>query len=600
MTARTEDRTTGAPVRRDLTLIPAGKAPPAVRRLPGESLVLGRDQECDVVLPDGAVSRRHARLAWQDGQWWVHDLDSANGTMLDGAPVRQAILDDGASLEVGPFAWTVRLLPARGRLRFVDGLFLWKLTAEDPRPGAIARLLWSRQTVIGRSDTSDVVVSCDQVSALHARLEQDLDGLRVVDLGSANGVRVNGATVRSADLLDGDRLEVADLPFRVRRTWLPAPPLLGAGGVLAVVLLVLLLLPTAGRRTLELDRWWTREMYLEQAQRSLEEAVEAWRRPEPAVELARARFDIALRSLAAVDYLPPRSPTSGDIAAALRRAEIEFGGPLLDQDLHASLRALEQPLPPPPVRPPSAPGPQPAAPPAEPPATTVSAPATGPGAGPGPFDLNAELALIMAEFGIDTASQPVPPDLVAAIDRQVDFWSNEMRGFTRRAWNRGRDHLPLIEATLRRHRLPEVFSYLPFIESGFRIDVTSRAGARGLWQFMPATARRYGLRVDDHVDERTDPVKSTEAACQYIEYLLNAFGANSFMSAIAAYNKGEYGLLRCLGRGAAWRSRWNFWDIATRGDGCLQQETIDYVPKFFAAAVVLRRPDIFALEEDGT
>lgn len=568
--------------RQDLELIAEGPWPSVPPRLPGQDLDLGRDDSCGVVLTDPAVSRRHARLIWQDGVWWVQDLGSGNGVLVDGSPVQQAVLSDGARLVIGPFAWTVRLREPRLRLRAADGLLVWRLTAEDDRLGAVDRLLWTRQSVIGRSDTSDVAVPLDQVSALHARLDAGRQGLRLVDLGSANGVRVNGATVRAARLRDGDRVEIADLRFRVRRTWIPAPPVLGGASLLVALLLVLVLLPLAGRRGLDQDRWWTRDMYLEQAQRSLEEAVAAYRRPEPARELARANFDIALRSLAAIDFLPPGVASRAEVDAALRRAEIEFAGPLRDQDLPGILAALE------------APPPLAAA--AEQRTAVVERPAVS--ATPS-FDLHDELALIMAEFGIDTANQPVPPGLVAAIDRQVDFWSNEMRGFTRRAWQRGQDHLPMIEGALRRHRLPEVFSYLPFIESGFRVDVTSHAGARGLWQFMPATARRYGLRVDDLVDERTDPVKATEAACQYIEYLLNAFGANSFMSAIAAYNKGEHGLLRCLGRGADWRSRWTFWDIAMRGDGCLQQETIDYVPKFFAAAVVLRRPDIFVLEEGG-
>jgi pSer/pThr/pTyr-binding forkhead associated (FHA) protein len=582
MTMRSADARPQEQGRRDLALVAEGPWPAVAPRLPGQDLVLGRDASCDVVLEDPAVSRRHASLVWQDGVWWVQDLGSGNGILIDGARVQQAILTDGARLQIGPFVWTARLRPPPARLPAADGLLVWRLTTDDTRTGVLDRLLWTRQTVIGRSATSDVVVPLDQVSALHARLDSGRRGLRLTDLGSANGVRVNGAAVRTARLHDGDRLEIADLRFRVRRTWIPAPPVIGGASLITALLLVLVLLPLAGRRDLAQDRWWTREMYLEQAQRSLEEAVAAYRRPEPARDLARANFDIALRSLAAVDFLPPGVATRVEIEAALRRAEIEFGGALRDQDLAGILAALEAP--PPPVA--TAPLPPPAAP-------------ARPAATPPPFDLNAELALIMAEFGIDTASQPVPPDLVAAIDRQVEFWATEMRGFTRRAWQRGQEHLPLIEAALRRHRLPEVFSYLPFIESGFRVDVTSHAGARGLWQFMPATARRYGLRVDDLVDERTDPVKATEAACQYIEYLLNAFGANSFMSAIAAYNKGEHGLLRCLGRGADWRSRWNFWDIATRGDGCLQQETIDYVPKFFAAAVVLRRPDIFVLEEGG-
>ncbi|MDY0108332.1 MAG: FHA domain-containing protein [Candidatus Krumholzibacteria bacterium] len=600
MTRRAGDRPSQDLGQPDLALDPVGTAPPIPRRLPGADVILGRDAACDVVLDDSGVSRRHARIAWQDGVWWVHDLGSRNGTMLDDAPAQQAILADGATLRIGPFAWTVRLRTERTRSWPGEGFFVWKLTSDDARAGAVDRLLWSRQVVLGRSTTSDVVLPLDQVSALHARLAYASAGLVLTDLGSANGTRVNGVPVRTARLRSGDRLEIADVPLRVRRTWIPAPPLLGAAGMLVLLALVLVLMPTAGRRSLDLDRWWTRDMYLEQAERSLNEALAAWQRPQPARDLARARFDIALRSLAAVDYLPWRESTQADIAAALRRAQAEFGGPLQGHDLAAILQALDAP-PPAASEPPaaSAAPERPARPDVHPEPQQDPRPAPRPQSASPPYELKLELALIMAEFGIDTASQPIPPDLVAAIDDWIGFWSIEKIDLTRRAWQRGRRHLPLITQALRQHRLPEVFSYLPFIESAYQTDITSHAGARGLWQFMPATARQYGLRVDDQIDERTDPARSTEAACRYIEYLLNAYGANSFMCAIAAYNKGEHGLLRCLGRGADWRSRWKFWDIATRGDGCLKQETIEYVPKFLAAVVVLRRPDVFLREESG-
>jgi membrane-bound lytic murein transglycosylase D len=122
-----------------------------------------------------------------------------------------------------------------------------------------------------------------------------------------------------------------------------------------------------------------------------------------------------------------------------------------------------------------------------------------------------------------------------------------------------------------------------------------------MWQFMPATARQYGLRVEGDVDERTDPALATRAACSHLNGLLTKYGANAFMCAIAAYNKGEHGLERCLRR-VSWRSKWKFWDMVERKDGCLKQETIEYVPRILAAAIVMRRPWAFGFsidEEDG-
>jgi membrane-bound lytic murein transglycosylase D len=112
---------------------------------------------------------------------------------------------------------------------------------------------------------------------------------------------------------------------------------------------------------------------------------------------------------------------------------------------------------------------------------------------------------------------------------------------------------------------------------------------------MEGTGKNYGLRIDGQMDERTDPEKSTAAAVRYLQALLNAYGANAFMCAIASYNKGEYGMLTCLKRGADWRSVWKFWDLVERNEGCLPQETVEYVPKFLAAAVVMRRPEQYGL-----
>lgn len=94
----------------------------------------------------------------------------------------------------------------------------------------------------------------------------------------------------------------------------------------------------------------------------------------------------------------------------------------------------------------------------------------------------------------------------------------------------------LIEPILKRHGIPEDFKYIPFIESDFKTD-TSAKGAAGYWQFMPATARNYGLRVDEEVDERYDIQKSTNSACRYLRDLYREFG--SWTMVAAAYNIGS-------------------------------------------------------------
>lgn len=99
-----------------------------------------------------------------------------------------------------------------------------------------------------------------------------------------------------------------------------------------------------------------------------------------------------------------------------------------------------------------------------------------------------------------------------------------------------RYYFPIFEEALNRHGLPLELRYLPIIESGLNPTIVSRAGAAGLWQFMVATGRMYGLEINSLVDERCDPLKSTEAACRYLKDLYAIYG--DWHLVIAAYNCG--------------------------------------------------------------
>jgi len=113
---------------------------------------------------------------------------------------------------------------------------------------------------------------------------------------------------------------------------------------------------------------------------------------------------------------------------------------------------------------------------------------------------------------------------------------------TKRAIQASGAYLPYIKQTLKSYGLPEEISYLPLLESHFNIKAVSKVGAAGLWQFMPATAKSYGLRLNKYVDERFDPFLSTHAACRY---LLDAYNVlNSWPAALISYNHGVAGLRR--------------------------------------------------------
>jgi membrane-bound lytic murein transglycosylase D len=126
------------------------------------------------------------------------------------------------------------------------------------------------------------------------------------------------------------------------------------------------------------------------------------------------------------------------------------------------------------------------------------------------------------------------------------------------------------------------------IESGFNPAAVSRAGAKGLWQFMERTARRYGLRVDAWVDERLDPEKSTEAAADYLKDLFGQFG--HWFLAQAAYNAGEMKVARAVERTGSS----DFWTIA-RGRW-LREETKQFVPQIQAATLIAREPERYGFQ----
>jgi membrane-bound lytic murein transglycosylase D len=170
----------------------------------------------------------------------------------------------------------------------------------------------------------------------------------------------------------------------------------------------------------------------------------------------------------------------------------------------------------------------------------------------------------------------------------VARYQTDLRGFYGRALERSGRYLPRIESILRKEGVPQELAYLPLIESGFRITAQSPASAVGLWQFIPGTGRRYGLRIDGYVDERRDPVKSTRAAARYLKDLYGMFG--DWHLSLAAYNTGENRIVRIMNNNDAD----DFWEMSERG--YLYRETEEYVPGFLAALQIASAPERYGFE----
>ncbi len=167
------------------------------------------------------------------------------------------------------------------------------------------------------------------------------------------------------------------------------------------------------------------------------------------------------------------------------------------------------------------------------------------------------------------------------IMRFVDYFLANKQEFER-MMQRANYYMPIIKPILQKHKLPEELALLPAIESAFNPFAVSRAGAAGLWQFIPSTGRRYGLRIDQDVDERFDVIKSTEAAALYLKDLYEMF--KSWELALAAYNCGENCIIRRTGGADFWLTQ-----------GLLPIETRNYVPAFFAVLLLARYPEKYGL-----
>lgn len=139
-------------------------------------------------------------------------------------------------------------------------------------------------------------------------------------------------------------------------------------------------------------------------------------------------------------------------------------------------------------------------------------------------------------------------------------------------------YFPMMEATLDKYDIPLELKYLSIVESALNPKATSRAGARGLWQFMYNTGKIYGLQVTSITDDRCDPIKATDAACRHLKDLYNIY--KDWSLSLAAYNCGAGNVNKAIQRSGGKRNFWLLWPY-------LPRETRGYVPAFIAVTYIM-------------
>jgi membrane-bound lytic murein transglycosylase D len=177
----------------------------------------------------------------------------------------------------------------------------------------------------------------------------------------------------------------------------------------------------------------------------------------------------------------------------------------------------------------------------------------------------------------------------ADVEKEIRQFQTVERDFFISSYQRSAIYRPIILKELKKAGLPEELSWLPLVESGFKINALSSARALGLWQFIPSTGYKYGLNRDEWVDERMDIEKSTLAAIDYLKELHTMFG--DWLTVLAAYNCGEGRVMRTISRQhISYLDR--FWDLYHQ----LPYETARYVPRFIATVIIIKDPQKYGID----
>lgn len=175
------------------------------------------------------------------------------------------------------------------------------------------------------------------------------------------------------------------------------------------------------------------------------------------------------------------------------------------------------------------------------------------------------------------------------IEREIALFKGPEKNFLLDSYRRSGLYRPQILKALEQAGIPKELSWLPLIESGFKVEAFSRARALGLWQFIPSTGYKFGLKRDQWIDERMNVEKSTQAAIAYLRELHKIFG--DWCTALAAYNCGEAKVLQVI-RNQKINYLDNFWDLFEQ----LPRETARYVPRFLATLFIISDPEKFGFQ----
>jgi len=466
-------------------------------------LRIGRAADCDVrfdQVKDPKVSNHHAELLLEEGNWFVVDTASTNGTLINGRRVTKHKLASGDKVQIGSGGPVVQIQ--------FDGILL-----EEPSYKTEAILL---QQVRPIDDT-------EEMSAISDRLKESAD-TQTARLAEIAAKKVALERAKSGGQSSGKTLFIMAETMRqvqhstrakTKKRWVKVVAAV-AGAALVVVSAMGLVIVQQRRQIAQLVQTKNK---LDKEIEKVQAAMDSETDPDKLDQLEQRLAQLTGNAQKAIDDLGKADKS--------KAAEVANAGDPMDRDIQK----------------------------------------------------------ILAKF--DAKTYAVPPVFKERLQFHVDELLHA--GNLKFVYRRKQKYWPMILKEFGTLGLPEEMAFIAWAETQFDPGAHSKAGAAGMWQLGADTARNYNLRVDSQIDERLDPAKATRAASRYLANLLAEFGEDSFMLAMASYNRGESGVRRVLHQiasepGGFKKERRDFWHLYRLKK--LPEETREYVPKVLAAAIV--------------
>ncbi|HEX4382525.1 MAG TPA: transglycosylase SLT domain-containing protein [Myxococcales bacterium] len=487
---------------------------------------IGRATDCDVrfdAAKDPKVSSHHAEFLYEDGQWFVVDIGSTNGTIIEGQKVSKQRLRQGEEVQIGAGGPLVRV-----EFDAADGAG-GSMRTEIVSPDALQKYLKQKPTQ--RIDatqemaamSNDLKASADTETARLA----ELAAKRVGEERKKSGGQSSGKTMM---IMANTFKEVnAQAKTKTRKRWVKVVAIVG--GTAAVVVLGLSVVIWVQQKEIQdlVRKKQGLDKQIAAIQRQMEEETE----PTKLIELE--------------EQLSSLSANAQQTVSAVGKADKEAAAALANSG----------------------------------------------------DELDHQIREILGKF--DASTYVVPPIFKESLQAQID----ELKGSSnlKYIYRRKMKYWPMIQREFSALGLPEEMAYIAWAETQFDPKAKNPSGAAGMWQLMPAVAENFNLRVEKQNDERYDPDKETRAAARYLANLLAEYGSDSFMLAMASYNRGEAGVRRVLHQiaqepGGFRKEKRDFWHLYRLKK--LPEETREYVPRVLAAAIVSRNAKKLGLEGPAT